>query len=212
MRHHHRMREGGTSNSPRHTGDTDPTCELRNILDRIADKWSLLVICVLADGVRRFSELRPTSTWSANACSPSRAPTRTRRSRHAHRVRRRSTSRRLPAHRARLHPARHPPSLSLGPVNTATKSPTRALHTTPALSSSSARHRPSVGRRGTLVASGRRGYGAAIVGKWCASSARAASSRRTCADPMLSARWSRVLVPGISRTLGARSSNQARAT
>jgi DNA-binding HxlR family transcriptional regulator len=52
--------EDGTSKSPRHTSDTgpDPTCELRNILDRIADKWSLLVIYVLADGVRRFSELR----------------------------------------------------------------------------------------------------------------------------------------------------------
>jgi len=48
----------GTSKSPRHTGDTDPTCELRNILDRIADKWSLLVICVVADGTHRFSELR----------------------------------------------------------------------------------------------------------------------------------------------------------
>jgi DNA-binding HxlR family transcriptional regulator len=58
MRHHEPMREDGTSKSPRHTGDTDPTCELRNILDRIADKWSLLVICVLADGVHRFSELR----------------------------------------------------------------------------------------------------------------------------------------------------------
>jgi DNA-binding HxlR family transcriptional regulator len=50
--------EDGTSKSPRHTADTDPTCELRNILDRIADKWSLLVIYVLADGVRRFTELR----------------------------------------------------------------------------------------------------------------------------------------------------------
>jgi DNA-binding HxlR family transcriptional regulator len=48
----------GTSKSPRHTSDTDPTCELRNILDRIADKWSLLVIYELAYGVRRFSELR----------------------------------------------------------------------------------------------------------------------------------------------------------
>ena len=52
----------GTSKSPRHTRDTgadpDPTCEVRTILDRIADKWSLLVIYVLADGVRRFSELR----------------------------------------------------------------------------------------------------------------------------------------------------------
>lgn len=48
----------GTSTSPRHTADTDPACQLRNILDRIADKWSLLVICVLAGGVHRFSELR----------------------------------------------------------------------------------------------------------------------------------------------------------
>jgi len=52
----------GTSKSPRHTRDTgpdpDPHCEVRTILDRIADKWSLLVICILADGVRRFSELR----------------------------------------------------------------------------------------------------------------------------------------------------------
>ena len=51
----------GTSKSPRHTRDTDPDnpeCEVRMILDRIADKWSLLVIYVLADGVRRFTELR----------------------------------------------------------------------------------------------------------------------------------------------------------
>ncbi len=52
----------GTSKSPRHTRgtgpDPDPTCEVRTILDRIADKWSLLVICVLADGTHRFSELR----------------------------------------------------------------------------------------------------------------------------------------------------------
>jgi DNA-binding HxlR family transcriptional regulator len=52
----------GTSTSPRHTRhtgpDPDPTCEVRTILDRIADKWSLLVICVLADGTHRFSELR----------------------------------------------------------------------------------------------------------------------------------------------------------
>ena len=52
----------GTSRSPRHTrhtgSDPDPTCEVRTILDRIADKWSLLVICVLADGTHRFSELK----------------------------------------------------------------------------------------------------------------------------------------------------------
>jgi DNA-binding HxlR family transcriptional regulator len=50
--------EDRTSKSLRHTGDTDPACEVRTILDRIADKWSLLLIVVLADGVRRFSELR----------------------------------------------------------------------------------------------------------------------------------------------------------
>src|SRR5258707_15228687 len=45
-------------NAPRHLRHADPDCELRNVLDRIADKWSLLVIYVLADGVRRFTELR----------------------------------------------------------------------------------------------------------------------------------------------------------
>src|SRR3982074_2181488 len=42
----------------RHTAPDDPECEVRTILDRIADKWSLLVICLLADGTRRFSQLR----------------------------------------------------------------------------------------------------------------------------------------------------------
>ncbi|MDQ1477994.1 MAG: hypothetical protein QOE62_3223 [Actinomycetota bacterium] len=51
----------GTSKSQRHTRHTDsddPECEVRTILDRIGDKWSLLVICLLADGTRRFGELR----------------------------------------------------------------------------------------------------------------------------------------------------------
>jgi DNA-binding HxlR family transcriptional regulator len=42
----------------RDTDPDDPECELRTILDRIADKWSLLVIYVLADGTKRFSVLR----------------------------------------------------------------------------------------------------------------------------------------------------------
>jgi DNA-binding HxlR family transcriptional regulator len=42
----------------RDTNPDDPECEVRTILDRIADKWSLLVICVLADGTKRFGELR----------------------------------------------------------------------------------------------------------------------------------------------------------
>ena len=61
--------EEGTSKSPTHfcdTGldydahqwDTREGCEVRQILDRIADKWSLLVIGLLAKRTLRFSELR----------------------------------------------------------------------------------------------------------------------------------------------------------
>ena len=32
-------------------------CELRDLLDRLADKWSLLVVELLGDGTKRFSEL-----------------------------------------------------------------------------------------------------------------------------------------------------------
>jgi len=38
--------------------DTREDCEVRQILDRIADKWSLLVIALLDRKVLRFSELR----------------------------------------------------------------------------------------------------------------------------------------------------------
>lgn len=65
--------EEGTSKSPRHLtftgfgdcGDPDPFqwdtregCEVRQILDRVADKWSLLVIALLDSRVLRFTELR----------------------------------------------------------------------------------------------------------------------------------------------------------
>jgi DNA-binding HxlR family transcriptional regulator len=65
--------EEGTSKSPSHcestglpdTGDPDPFqwdtregCEVRQILDRVADKWSLLVIALLERRVLRFTELR----------------------------------------------------------------------------------------------------------------------------------------------------------
>ena len=33
-------------------------CPIREILDRIGDKWSVLVVGLLGDGPRRFSELR----------------------------------------------------------------------------------------------------------------------------------------------------------
>jgi DNA-binding HxlR family transcriptional regulator len=38
--------------------DVREDCEVRQILDRIADKWSLLVISLLACGPMRFTELR----------------------------------------------------------------------------------------------------------------------------------------------------------
>jgi len=36
----------------------DPDCPTRLILDRIGDKWSVLVVLTLRDGPRRFTELR----------------------------------------------------------------------------------------------------------------------------------------------------------
>jgi DNA-binding HxlR family transcriptional regulator len=61
--------EEGTLNSPTHLcrtddpydvlqWDTREDCEVRQILDRIADKWSLLVIALLDRGTLRFTELR----------------------------------------------------------------------------------------------------------------------------------------------------------
>ncbi|HLT59657.1 MAG TPA: helix-turn-helix domain-containing protein, partial [Microlunatus sp.] len=60
--------EEGTSRSPGYVCDTedgDPfqwdtreDCEVRQILDRIADKWSLLVIALLDQSCLRFTELR----------------------------------------------------------------------------------------------------------------------------------------------------------
>ena len=58
--------EDGTSATPRHTERTNvlpavsetQTCELRDLLDRLADKWSLLVVEMLGHGSRRFTELR----------------------------------------------------------------------------------------------------------------------------------------------------------
>ncbi|MFC5146741.1 winged helix-turn-helix transcriptional regulator [Streptomyces aureoversilis] len=61
--------EEGTLKSPTHCVDTeDPYdarqwdtregCEVRQILDRVADKWSLLVIALLERRTLRFTELR----------------------------------------------------------------------------------------------------------------------------------------------------------
>jgi DNA-binding HxlR family transcriptional regulator len=66
--------EEGTSAEPGHTEGTSDVvdyssydaeqwdarndCDVRQILDRVADKWSLLVIALLARRTLRFSELR----------------------------------------------------------------------------------------------------------------------------------------------------------
>ncbi|HZB42749.1 MAG TPA: helix-turn-helix domain-containing protein [Ilumatobacter sp.] len=55
--------EDGTSKSPRHTPDTGgvrstATCEIRDLLDRLADKWSLLVVELLGRGTLRFTQLK----------------------------------------------------------------------------------------------------------------------------------------------------------
>jgi DNA-binding HxlR family transcriptional regulator len=60
--------EEGTSKSPTHCcrtdlpgdpyqWDTREDCEVRQILDRVADKWSLLVIALLDHRCMRFTEL-----------------------------------------------------------------------------------------------------------------------------------------------------------
>jgi DNA-binding HxlR family transcriptional regulator len=61
--------EEGTFEEPTHRCDTDlpndpfqwdtrEDCEVRQILDRVADKWSLLVIALLEHRSMRFTELR----------------------------------------------------------------------------------------------------------------------------------------------------------
>ncbi|WEH12981.1 helix-turn-helix domain-containing protein [Streptomyces sp. VNUA24] len=36
---------------------TDPHCVVRDILNRVGDQWTLLVVTTLADGTKRFSDL-----------------------------------------------------------------------------------------------------------------------------------------------------------
>lgn len=40
------------------TDDTDDTALVRDVLARVGDKWSVVVICQLGDGTLRFNELR----------------------------------------------------------------------------------------------------------------------------------------------------------
>ncbi|GAA4510974.1 helix-turn-helix domain-containing protein [Actinoallomurus oryzae] len=39
----------------------DPNCPTRLVLDRIGDRWTVLVVIALRDGPRRFTELRRTA-------------------------------------------------------------------------------------------------------------------------------------------------------
>jgi DNA-binding HxlR family transcriptional regulator len=39
-------------------GPAHPTCQLRDILDRVGDKWSVLVMDLLGSGPKRYSELQ----------------------------------------------------------------------------------------------------------------------------------------------------------
>lgn len=50
--------EDGTSKSLGDMCDTDEAQQVRQILDLIGDKWSLLIIAMLERGTRRFMELR----------------------------------------------------------------------------------------------------------------------------------------------------------
>jgi DNA-binding HxlR family transcriptional regulator len=56
------MTEDGTLPGVTHTDvplEIDhATCQLRDVLDRVGDKWSILVMGLLADGPRRYSQLR----------------------------------------------------------------------------------------------------------------------------------------------------------
>ena len=39
-------------------GSVDPNCPVRDVLDRIGDKWSMLILVTLASGAHRFSAVQ----------------------------------------------------------------------------------------------------------------------------------------------------------
>ncbi|HEY1634546.1 MAG TPA: helix-turn-helix domain-containing protein [Acidimicrobiales bacterium] len=50
--------KGGPSTSSTNSCHTEEALQVRQVLDRVGDKWSILVICLLARGTRRFTELQ----------------------------------------------------------------------------------------------------------------------------------------------------------
>ena len=57
--------------SARRTKISHDDCPVREVLSRIGDKWSILIVAVLRDGSMRFNELRPPSTRFRSGCSRS---------------------------------------------------------------------------------------------------------------------------------------------
>ena len=53
---HSKTRAGNPGKSRTH----DDVCPIREVLDRVGDKWSVLAVVLLGDGAKRFSELRHT--------------------------------------------------------------------------------------------------------------------------------------------------------
>lgn len=53
-----RVTNTGVRTPPEPVGAATPTCRLRDVLDRVGDKWSVLVMALLGDGPRRYSELQ----------------------------------------------------------------------------------------------------------------------------------------------------------
>ena len=59
----------GTSMSPGNSKVSHESCvAVREVLNRVGDKWSILVVTLLNEGPRRFSDLRGRSRASRSAC------------------------------------------------------------------------------------------------------------------------------------------------
>src|SRR5712671_2090988 len=55
-----RERKKAHSMSPSHKHVPHDSCPVRELLNRVGDKWSVFIVGLLADGPKRFSELRRT--------------------------------------------------------------------------------------------------------------------------------------------------------
>ena len=51
------MEQEGMLMSPSHKHVSDGCLAVREVLNRVGDKWSVLVVALLGDGEKRFSEL-----------------------------------------------------------------------------------------------------------------------------------------------------------